>query len=312
MGLKRRADAPPGSFAASWHFIQGAKRKIRGDTSQRIETIVAGTNVDVSSVGPAQLAGRQSDLASGNELFIEGDTNQVKAANRQARRFHFVSSLDAIVAVGGGTATREQLTLASAIEIPMVPVPFVKGTAASFWSENRERLADDLGLDLETLARWEAAPSDNADVHSVAKEMVEQLVAKLPRRCFVIMPYDQRYDTLYDLVIEPALHSMGCEIFRLDRLHRPGTVIQQIEEGIRAADFCIVVLDGFRPNVLYEMGYAQALLKPLVLVLQKGELENHGDVPFDISTLQRIDYERPDRTTLSRLKLALGHLARAR
>lgn len=312
MGLKHRADAPPADFAASWHFIEGAKRTLAGPASRRIETIVAGPNTAEGATAMTRRMPQHADPPAGNELFIEGVANQVKAGNRQARRFHFVNSLDAIVGVGGGTATREQLTLASAIELPMVPVPFVKGTAATFWAENRDRLASDLQLDTAMLERWERPPVNEAEIQAITSEMVTRLVQRLPRRCFVIMPYDPRYDTLYDLVIEPALASMGCEIVRLDRLHRPGTVIQQIEEGIRTADFCIVVLDGFRPNVLYEMGYAQALGKPLVLVLQNGQLESPDDVPFDISTLQRIDYERPDRNTLARLKLALAHVARPR
>ena len=117
------------------------------------------------------------------------------------------------------------------------------------------------------------------------------------------MPYAEEHDTLYDLVIEPAVRDSRDEIRRLDRLQAPGVVTRQIEEGIRTSDYCIAVLDGMRPNVLYEMGYAQALGRPLILVLRQGQIAN--DVPFDIATLQRIEYVRPDAGTLSRLKNAI-------
>src|SRR6185436_14320565 len=97
----------------------------------------------------------------------------------------------------------------------------------------------------------------------------------------------------------PAVRDSRDEIRRLDRLQAPGAVTRQIEEGIRTSDYCIAVLDGMRPNVLYEMGFAQALRRPLILVLRQGQIAS--EVPFDIATLQRIEYVRPDAGTLNRL-----------
>src|SRR5689334_12724466 len=57
MGLKRRANAPPDSLAASWHFIQGAKQSLGREASQRIETMVASTSTGESnavSAGPSE------------------------------------------------------------------------------------------------------------------------------------------------------------------------------------------------------------------------------------------------------------------
>jgi hypothetical protein len=64
-----------------------------------------------------------------------------------------------------------------------------------------------------------------------------------------------------------------------------------------------------RPNVLYEMGYAHALRKPLILILRKGEIATE-DIPFDISVLQRIEYVRPDAGTLDRLRNAVRQVVK--
>jgi nucleoside 2-deoxyribosyltransferase len=117
------------------------------------------------------------------------------------------------------------------------------------------------------------------------------------------------HDTLYDLVIEPVVRSCRDELRRLDRLQTPSAITRQIEDGIRTSDYCIAVLDGFRPNVLYEMGYAHALSKPLIVILRKGELDQQ-EVPFDISTLNRIEYVRPDGEMFDRLKRAVLQVVR--
>lgn len=310
-GLKRRAGARGGTYAADWHFIEGARRTVgTAAHRERIETMIA----DSDRAGPQNISveaeGIEAEPESEGELFFEGEIRQVRARNRTARRFRFVSSLDAMIAVGGGFGTRQQLTLAAAIETPAIPVPCFKGTTAKFWADHRTELTEALGVDTATAERWERTPAGRHEIVELAKDMVAALLRSLPQRCFVIMPYDLRFDTLYDLVIEPAVSSLGAEILRLDRLHQPGTVTQQIEEGIRTADYCIVVLDGLRPNVLYEMGMATALEKPLVVVMQKGALGAETHVPFDISTLKRIEYDRPDKGTLERLRSAVQHLQR--
>lgn len=311
-GLKRRAGAKPGTFAADWHFIEGVRRTMRQPADDRIETILAEYDVAGPGAMNVDAGNRQLDPQSGAEMFIAGRVVQYKARNREARRFRFVNALDAVIGLGGGVGTRQQLTLGSAIDIPVLPVPSFGGTAARFWKEHRGDLMGRLGIDETTALQWEETPRTQEDIYRVATDMVQKLMLCLPRRCFVIMPYDVRFDTLYDLVIEPSVNSLGDTVMRLDRIGRPGAVIQQIEDGIRSADYCIVVLDGMRPNVLYEMGMAQALGKPLAIIMQKGALGDEAHVPFDISTLQRIEYERPDKDTLIRLRQALQHLVNAR
>ena len=72
-----------------------------------------------------------------------------------------------------------------------------------------------------------------------------------------------------------------------------GSITEHIEQGVRSRDTAIAVLDSWRPNLLYELGFAHALRKPLILLLQHREVHALEDAPFDISTLHRLEYNRP-------------------
>src|SRR5207245_152343 len=72
-----------------------------------------------------------------------------------ARRFSFVSVLDALISIAGGYGTQQQLVLASAIEIPVLPVPCFGGRSRAFWDENRSDIQEMLSIDNVVAKRWE-------------------------------------------------------------------------------------------------------------------------------------------------------------
>ncbi len=302
-GLKLRFAHQPDNLAADWYYIEGARRTLGPHDESRLETLIAQE--------PAAAAVNSSKAQSDDGqpvMFTAGDIRRIRANTFQARRFSFVGSLDALIGIRGGYGTFQQLVLASAIGLPVLPIPCFGGRTRVFWEENRADVMASLDIDEPTAERWEQPPQTGAEIETRAAEMVDALVGRLPKRAFIIMPYAPEFDTLYDLIIAPAVTANGDEIRRLDRLNTPGSLIPQILDGITTADYCVVVLDGFRPNVLYEMGYAQALGKPLILIMHAGTITDASDVPFDISTLQRIEYERPDQGTLNRLTAAVHNV----
>ena len=303
-GLKRRSQADPGTLSADWHFVQGARR-VQGHR-ERIETVLPEGDSQTPTLSRKPRAEGMDD--AGAEMFIEGALRRIKGRTREARRFGFVSSLDAIVAVGGGYGTRQQLTLASAIEKPMLPVPCFGGAARDFWNEHLPVLTSQLGLSEKTARDWEQEPAAD-QFKSRAEAMLAAVLAKLPKRAFIIMPYATEHDTLYEFVIEPAVKASRDEINRLDRRQMAGDVNKQIKEGIESSDYCIVVLDQWRPNVMFELGYAHAHDKPLILLLRQGQAQNQ-EVPFDISGMKRIEYVRPGKDTLEQLKEAVRQVVR--
>lgn len=108
-------------------------------------------------------------------------------------------------------------------------------------------------------------------------------------RCFVIQPFDKgAYDKRYEDVIVPAIIKAGLEDYRIDR--DPGTeiLIEAIEEGIRESDACIAEITTDNPNVWFELGFAMANGKPLVMICNSKE--RPGSFPFDVSHRAIIKY----------------------
>ena len=65
-----------------------------------------------------------------------------------------------------------------------------------------------------------------------------------------------------------------------------GKIIDQIWAGLNRAKVLVAELTGRNPNVLYELGLAHALHKPVVLISS-----NEADVPFDVRHVRVIYYE---------------------
>lgn len=96
--------------------------------------------------------------------------------------------------------------------------------------------------------------------------------------CFVIMPYSAESDRVYSEAIAPALMSIPDKkilVLRADQMgHEAITLRAHVENAVRSADFIITDVSGNNPNVMYELGYAAAIGKPVVIVSRKslGEL----------------------------------------
>jgi nucleoside 2-deoxyribosyltransferase len=69
----------------------------------------------------------------------------------------------------------------------------------------------------------------------------------------------------------------------------------------------VVVLDGLRLNVLYELGYAHGSGKP-TLLLNRARSLRIARIPFDIAGQQRIEYETLDDALAQRLQTAIARL----
>lgn len=295
-GTRKRAGTPPEDLAADWHIVSAAEHEIRRRCGQdaideRIETVV------ISGVD-------QLD----DERFQIGTLRPARGKTREARRFSFVRSLEGLLAVAGRGGTAQEVALAMELEIPLLPVPVFDGTSQQFWRSYEADLLQMLRIDHAAAERWVSClPTDQGVVRQLAAEMVSALLAAIPRRCFVIMPFSEEYVSLYDFVIEPALVSVGDSALRLDRTAIPGDTSHQIRDGIRSCDYAIAVLDGLRPNVLYELGLAHAYGKRTILMNRAGTLGDNA-APFDLALQQRLEYRTLEASLVDRLKSAIKSL----
>ncbi len=108
--------------------------------------------------------------------------------------------------------------------------------------------------------------------------------------CFVVMPFAQPLGAYYTTVYQPAIEKAKLKPMRADaEIFGTGKIIDQIWAGINSARVLVAELTGRNPNVLYELGMAHALRKPVVLVSS-----NEDDVPFDVRHVRVIYYDMRD------------------
>ena len=111
-------------------------------------------------------------------------------------------------------------------------------------------------------------------------------VATRPRSAFVMMQFTSPFDELFQEVIRPVCAEVGIKAYRASDVHRPGIIMQDIIQGLAESDVIISEITPANPNVFYELGYAHALEKPVIMLAERGR-----ELPFDVSGYRVIFYE---------------------
>lgn len=122
--------------------------------------------------------------------------------------------------------------------------------------------------------------------------------------CFVIQPFDSgKFDKRFDDIYVPAIEAAGLESYRVDRDPGVEVPIEAIEEGIRNAAVCLADITTDNPNVWYELGFAFATGRPVVMVCSNERTS--GKYPFDIQHRTVINYKPESSSDFERLKSSI-------
>lgn len=107
-------------------------------------------------------------------------------------------------------------------------------------------------------------------------------------RCFVMQPFDGSvFDSRYEDVFAPAIRDAGLEAYRVDQDPKVSIPIQEIENGIRDSGICLADISLDNPNVWFELGFAIASFKEVVLVCSD---QRQAKFPFDVQHRSIIRY----------------------
>ncbi|MDE7101901.1 MAG: nucleoside 2-deoxyribosyltransferase [Bacteroidales bacterium] len=99
-------------------------------------------------------------------------------------------------------------------------------------------------------------------------------------KVFVIQEFNEDNDKRYQSVIKPAIEAAGFKPYRVDKDKHVQIPIADIEKKIKESAACIADISDDNLNVCYEVGYAAALEKPLILIC--AERKKTVSYPFDI------------------------------
>src|ERR1039458_9292782 len=98
-------------------------------------------------------------------------------------------------------------------------------------------------------------------------------------RCCVFQPFDKGdFDKRFDDVLTPAIEAADLEPYRVDRDAGSVIPVDTLHREIRSATVCVADITTRNPNVMYELGYALAAGKDVVIISGP----NAEKFPFDI------------------------------
>lgn len=112
-------------------------------------------------------------------------------------------------------------------------------------------------------------------------------IIKLKKFVFVLMPFSKEFDDIYKLGIKETCSEMDTYCERVDEQYYEGSMLERIYNQIIHCDYVIADMSLKNPNVFYEVGYAHALNKKVILITQDGE-----DIPFDMKHFFHIIYNK--------------------
>ena len=165
--------------------------------------------------------------------------------------------------------------------------------SSSGFTQDASLVAENNGIELITKADLEQLMSDSNILHPTIHEVKNNIkVAKSEKRIkksspigFIIMPFSSEYDDLYHLGIREVINDFGASCERADEMQFTGGIIQKILHSIQTCDFIIAEISEQNPNVYYEIGYAHAINKPVILLTK-----NVTNTPFDVRGYNHLIY----------------------
>jgi hypothetical protein len=186
---------------------------------------------------------------------------------------------------------------------------FVAGTEGTFWSKNWACLARKpiLGIPRfggagETIYNQElkdlretapAVAEDYETLNSLSMDMSEyaeeviRLVERLvtPRNVFTIMSFKREFRDVFSSCKE-VCREFKFEAERTDESLSLERIVPRIENGIRKSAFVIADISEPSPNIFYEIGFARALGKDVIVTAKRGT-----QLPFDVGDVPTIFWE---------------------
>ncbi|NLD93817.1 MAG: hypothetical protein GX639_14265 [Fibrobacter sp.] len=117
--------------------------------------------------------------------------------------------------------------------------------------------------------------------------------------CFVIQPFNKIYNQRYEDCFLPAIKKAGIDPYRVDLDLNVKVPIDDIEKQIRQSTLCFAEISLDNPNVWYELGYAFACNKDVVMVCSS---ERQDKFPFDIRHRFVITYDTDSKSSFVKLE----------
>lgn len=198
-----------------------------------------------------------------------------------------VRDADAVILIGGFQGTYRAANWARIAKKPLLPFTAFGGAAAKIYDQE----LNDFDVKYEgRVTRLEYAELNS--VKSGWNEHAANLVALAERiaesrSVLVVMSYSGRTD-LEDAFdsFRQVCQELGYECDRVSEESAGERILPDILTRLERVAFAIVDLTELRPNVFYELGYADGLRKKVVVTAKEGT-----ELPFDVKDIPTIFWD---------------------
>ena len=124
--------------------------------------------------------------------------------------------------------------------------------------------------------------------------------AGLLRTVFIMMPFAAEFDDVYSTIKDSVTAvDSSMKVTRLDEIRAAGSITEDLLAEIRSSTICLADVTDANPNVMWELGFAAALGKPVIAISQGSD-----KLPFDIKDVRTLAYSRSSLTRTLRDPLA--------
>jgi len=104
--------------------------------------------------------------------------------------------------------------------------------------------------------------------------------------CFHLCPFSDPFNAIYSDHVCKSASTAGFTIDRADEIFGTEPIIDDIWQAINSSAVVIADVTGKNPNVMYEIGMAHTVGRPVIIMAQSMD-----DVPFDLKHYRCIIYE---------------------
>jgi hypothetical protein len=114
--------------------------------------------------------------------------------------------------------------------------------------------------------------------------------AVVQHSCLYLGPFSELFETIYKNHVVPPLKNIGMLVTRADEIFSADVVIEDVWKEITSSSFVVADVSGRDPNVMYEIGLAHAVGRPVLMMSQSS-----NDIPFGLRHRRSVIYEYTPR-----------------
>jgi hypothetical protein len=214
-----------------------------------------------------------------------GKTVASKGKNARSRRLSIISDSD-LVCLGAGNSKeyKDMYDFATAIDIPVIPLPFFGGNLRRLWLINRKDIVSEIEVLSDVVDWWTSILLENVNSKTIMKivySTINAIISGVKKRCLVFMPFAEHFKWVYERVLEPAAIIACIDLIRIDLQQYVGDIVGKFRDELSKSDFVVAVVTGENANVFYEIGFSHAIGKEVLLLCQQGiSSMQTNDPPF--------------------------------